>query len=59
MPFSAIFAMSSFLATLVIPSYPLSGVHDSKGCEWGCCDGICLLRYKKTFFPISSLAEGR
>ena len=25
------------------------GTH-SNGCEWGCCDSICLLGYKRTFF---------
>ena len=32
----------------------------SEGCEWGCCDSTCLLRYQITFFfAVYSLAEGR
>ena len=27
-----------------------------EGCEWGCCDSICLLGYGRTFFAVSSLA---
>ena len=43
MHFSAIFAMLAVLATSVTPWY-------FEGCEWGCCDSIYLLRYKRTFF---------
>ena len=42
MHFSPIFAMLAVLATLVTPCY--------KGCEWGCCDSICLLGYERLFF---------
>ena len=31
----------------------------ARGCEWGCCDSICLLGYERTFFAVCSLAEGR
>ena len=31
------------------------GIH-FEGCEWGCCDNICLLGYRRTFFAVSSLA---
>ena len=51
--FSAIFAMLAVLATSVT-----RGTH-SEGCEWGCCDSICLLVYERTFFAVSSLAWGR
>ena len=30
-----------------------------EGCKQGCCDSICLLGYERTFFPVSSLAEGQ
>ena len=49
MHFSAIFGMLTVLATSVTPWY------HSEGCEWGCCDSICLLGYE-TFFAVSSLA---
>ena len=31
----------------------------AEGCEWGCCDNTYLLGYGRTFFAVSSLAEGR
>ena len=34
-------------------------VPHSEGCEWGCCDSICLLGYERTLFAVSSLAESR
>ena len=40
-----VFATSPFLATTLTQRYP-----PHKGCEWGCCDGICLLEYERTFF---------
>ena len=52
MQFSAIFAMSTFLATLVTP-YCLLRV---EGCEWGCCDSRHVLGCKTKFFVASSLA---
>ena len=30
-----------------------------EGCEWGCCDNTYLLGYRRTFFAVYSLAEGR
>ena len=53
MHFSAIFAMLGVLATSVT-----RGTH-FEGCEWGCCDKICLLGYERTFFAVSSLPWGR
>ena len=47
MHFPAIFAMLAVLAT---------SVTHSEGCEWGCCDSICLLGYGRTFFAVSSFA---
>ena len=44
MHFSGIFAMLAVLATLVTRG-PRSG-----GCEWGCCNSICLLGYGRTSF---------
>ena len=29
----------------------------SEGCEWGCCNSICLLGYGRALFAVSSLAE--
>ena len=52
MHFSAIFGMLGVLATSVTPWYPPT----PQGCEWGCCDSICLLGYGRTFFVVSSLA---
>ena len=46
MQFSAIFAMLAVLSTSVTPF---------EGCEWGCCDNICLLGYGRTF-SLQSLA---
>ena len=54
MHFSAIFAMLAVLAT----SVTLCGTH-SEGCEWGCCDSIYLLGYRRTFFAVYSVADGR
>ena len=42
----------------VVPTLRGVSTH-SEGCEWGCCDSICLLRYERTFFVVCSLAEGR
>ena len=56
MHFSAIFAMLAVLATWVTPCYPAT---HSEGCEWGCCDSICLLGYERMFFAVSSLAKGQ
>ena len=53
MQFSAIFAILAVLATSV------TRATHSEGCEWGCCDSICLLGYERTFFAVCSLAEGR
>ena len=53
MHFLAIFAMLAVLATLVT-----RGTH-FEGCEWGCCDSICLLGYGRAFFAVSSLPCGR
>ena len=53
MHFSAIFGMLAVLATLVTPWYP------PRVCEWGYCDNICLLGYRRTFFAVCSCAEGR
>ena len=39
MHLSAIYAMLAVLAASVT-----RGTH-SEGCEWGCCDSICLLGY--------------
>ena len=51
MRFSAIFAMLVVLATSVTAC--------SEGCEWGCCDSICLLGYERMVFAVSSLAQSR
>ena len=53
MHFLAIFGMLAVSATSVT-----CGTH-SEGCEWGCCDSICLLGYERTFFAAYSVAEGR
>ena len=53
MHFLAMFAMLAVWASSVT-----RGTH-SEGCEWGCCDSICLLGYKRTFFAVCSLAEGQ
>ena len=50
MHFLAIFGMLAVLATSVT-----RGIH-FEGCEWGCCDSICLLGYGRTCFAVSSLA---
>ena len=53
MHFLAVFAMLAVLATSA------TRTTHSEGCEWGCCDSICLLGYERTFFAVSSPTQGR
>ena len=49
MQFSSIFAMLALLATLGTPWYP-------EGRNWGCCDNVYVLGYKRMLFAASSFA---
>ena len=53
MHFSAIFAIMAVLATWV------TRATHSKGCEWGCCDSICLLGYAIDVSFLQSVALPR
>ena len=51
MHFSAIFAMLTVLSTSVTPC-----TH-SEGCEWGCCDSICLVDTEGRFLQSVALSR--
>ena len=53
---SAVYAFSAIFAFLVVLATSVTRGTHSKGCEWGCCDNICLLGYERTFFAVCSLA---
>ena len=46
----AVYALFSHFCLLAVLATSVTHATHSEGCEWGCCDNICLLGYERTFF---------